>query len=311
VGLKTRLGAILRLIFWVLLSYFCLVFLIPKWQSLQLSDRLTILGAPWLAAASIMMVVYYLYVFGLWLLLLRLLGARPRLSLAFRAFALSQLAKYVPGKIISHGVRAAYTLQANVSPPVVSSSLVWEALLTLGSAAIIALLTLFTQTSMAVHQASRWLVIAFALGSIAFAAVGSTRLLGSGWKRWVGLSQLRTRPVAAVAIFALYLSGWPIYGFGNWLLANSIAPLSASTLLPLTGALAVSWGLGYVSVFAPAGLGVREGVLYLFVLGLMDEGNAMLFVALSRILGFAVEAVLTLVWGFLAVTAIGDGSPEA
>jgi len=309
-GLKTRAAAILKLIFWALLIYFCLVFLIPKWQSLQLSDRLTTLGASWLAAAAILMVVYYIYVFGLWVLLLRQLGARPKLSLAFRAYALSQLAKYMPGKIVSHGVRAAYTLEADVPPPVVSSSLVWEAMLTLGSAAFIALLTLFTQTSMAIHQASRWLVIAFALGSIAFAAVGSTRLLGSGWKRWVGLLQLRSRPLAAAGLFALYLCGWPIFGLCNWLLANSITSLSFSTLLPLTGALAVSWGLGYVSVFAPAGLGVREGVLYLFVLGIMDEGDAILYVALSRVLGFAVEVLLTAVWGLLSVTPIGGVSPE-
>jgi len=50
-----------------------------------------------------------------------------------------------------------------------------------------------------------------------------------------------------------------------------------------------------LSVFTPAGLGVREGLLFLFVRGWMGSASAMLFVVLSRLLAFAVEVVLTLV----------------
>ena len=58
-----------------------------------------------------------------------------------------------------------------------------------------------------------------------------------------------------------------------------------------------------LSVFTPAGLGVREGVLFLFVRGWMGSASAMLFVVLSRLLAFAVEVLLTL------VAALGPPTP--
>ena len=43
-------------------------------------------------------------------------------------------------------------------------------------------------------------------------------------------------------------------------------------------AVSTSWALGFVSVFAPAGLGVREAVLYFFVNNWMEQTDAILFV---------------------------------
>ncbi len=46
----------------IVLLYFCLTFLIPKWQTLRLSDRVASLGPGWLAAAFALTLLQYLVV---------------------------------------------------------------------------------------------------------------------------------------------------------------------------------------------------------------------------------------------------------
>ncbi len=302
VDLKSKLAFALKIVFWVVLIYFCLAFLIPKWRSLELTTRLTALPADWLLGAGLVLLLHYLYLFLLWGLLLRRLGTRPRMPLLFRAYSLSLLAKYVPGKVVAHGVRARFALRMGLPGPAVTSSLVWEALLVLGSAALFGLFGFFGPSLAPLHAAARWLILVFGLCGAGLLAVGASGRAGKRWTRWIGLPQLAGQPVWLLVLFLLYGFSWVTYGLSHWLLANAITPLPLASLLPLAVALAVAWGLGFVSVIAPAGLGIREGVLYLFVAGSLSQGQAILFVTLSRLLSFAVELLLTASWGALSLT---------
>ncbi len=305
--LKSKLGFALKIAFWAVLVYFCLAFLVPKWRSLELTTRLTSLPADWLLAAALVLLSHYLYLFLLWGVLLRRLGARPPMLQLYRAYALSLLAKYMPGKVVAHGVRARLTLQMGLAGPAVSSSLIWEALFVLGSAALFGLLGFFGPTLAPLHEAARWLILIFGLCGAGLLALGASGVVGQRWTRWVGLPQLIGQPLWLVALFLLYGASWLTYGLSHWLLANAITPLPPSAFLPLAVALAVSWGVGFVSIIAPAGLGIREGVLYLFVAGSLPEGQAILFVTLSRLLGFGVELVLTVSWSALSLTGLTPG----
>ncbi len=60
-----------------------------------------------------------------------------------------------------------------------------------------------------------------------------------------------------------------------------------------------------MSIFAPAGLGVREAVLYFFVNNWMDQADVILFVTLSRLLMFSVELFLTA--GFVLYSKFAHG----
>ena len=50
-------------------------------------------------------------------------------------------------------------------------------------------------------------------------------------------------------------------GVGFYLFVTSVYPVMPDYILFLTGALAVSSMLGLMAIFAPSGLGVREGAL--------------------------------------------------
>src|SRR3546814_290966 len=56
-----------------------------------------------------------------------------------------------------------------------------------------------------------------------------------------------------------------LVGFGLWIVASVLVPGTAISPILLTGAFASSWLIGFVTPGAPAGFGVREVVLSLWL----------------------------------------------
>jgi uncharacterized membrane protein YbhN (UPF0104 family) len=69
----------------------------------------------------------------------------------------------------------------------------------------------------------------------------------------------------AIEIFFLLLIACFLSGLGIWLFANAIIPTGISLWISLSAVLAVAAIIGFLAVFAPGGLGVREGVVALFL----------------------------------------------
>jgi len=94
---------------------------------------------------------------------------------------------------------------------------------------------------------------------------------------------------------ACYTANWLILGFGIYILAGSLIPeLGSLDVVTVSGFYALSVIAGFFAVFAPGGIGVREGI---FVLALHPYTSAMnaVFVALT----------IRLVLSIAELTAIG------
>ena len=105
-----------------------------------------------------------------------------------------------------------------------------------------------------------------------------------------------------VWVLCLCILGWLIGGFGFYLFIHSVFPVSSQHIPFLTGALAFSTTLGLIALFAPSGLGVREGILVYLLSYLMPGGVAVILSVLTRIWGTLIEIGLTGVvylWGQL------------
>jgi uncharacterized membrane protein YbhN (UPF0104 family) len=76
---------------------------------------------------------------------------------------------------------------------------------------------------------------------------------------------------------------WLIGGIGFYLFVDSVYPVAPQYILFLTGALAISSTLGLIAIFAPSGLGVREGVLVYLLLFMMPPPIAVIISILTRI----------------------------
>jgi hypothetical protein len=80
------------------------------------------------------------------------------------------------------------------------------------------------------------------------------------------------------------LASWVPYGLQVWLLAVRLgAPPGRAVVLSI-GGFAFAWSVGFVAVFVPAGVGVRE-VLLVAVLGtVLSTGDATAIALVSRLL---------------------------
>jgi uncharacterized membrane protein YbhN (UPF0104 family) len=76
---------------------------------------------------------------------------------------------------------------------------------------------------------------------------------------------------------------WVIGGVGFYLFVDSVYPVAPPYILFLTGALAISSTLGLIAIFAPSGLGVREGALVYLLLLMMPAPVAVIISILTRI----------------------------
>ncbi len=69
----------------------------------------------------------------------------------------------------------------------------------------------------------------------------------------------------AVEIFLLFGGCWFVFGLGFWLFMNSLVATGFGLYLDLTAIHTAAMVIGFLSLFAPGGIGVREGVLVLFL----------------------------------------------
>lgn len=288
-----RFMRVLRIAFWCALAVATIAYVVPRLGEWQVVSGIEGLHPAWLALAGAVLAVHYGLVFTLWTLLLRTLGCGLRTSAAFRAFCLSLLPKYVPGKVVSAGLRARLATEAGAPLLTVSTSLVLEMALGIGSAGVVALLGLALGIPPSLARAARWLAIVLGVGALAFIGVFLAPLPASRWKQHIGPHLTPATALRLAALLVLYSAGWGVSALSHWALARAIEPLPFRAVVPLGTALAISWGVGALSLFAPAGLGVKDGVLYLSVRGLLGDRNALVFAALSRLLSVTVEAAIT------------------
>lgn len=265
----------------------------PHWVALRASgDSLDLW---WVAAGLAALTVHYAIAFVIWRLCLRGAGAAPSHRQALDTWVPSLLARYVPGKVWSHGVRVALARRAGLTMPDVTAAVGWEILVAVAGTGIVALV--MVERTM-LDRRIRMGVFALALACLAVLALAqmmASRGRAHPWLARIGLRQ----PLAVSTLAALgtaQLLAWIVYGVAHWCLARGIAPLPLSDLRSVTGAVALAWIGGYLSFFTPAGLGVREGLLTLLLAPVLGAGPVLMLAGLSRLGAIALEVALFVGW---------------
>ena len=302
---KQILTTLIKVTFLGFLLYFCLQYFIPRWDSLQLSHRLGSLSWPWITAAAVFTLAYYVLGFSIWIIFLHNLGSNPNLYMTARAYVCALLPKYIPGNVAAHGLRTHLAAQAGVPVMISMKSFVLEATFALGTATAVSVPGALYYRPEIMDRLFNWLIAAVVLVLITIVAATRFQL-----KKISELGLLTPHRIRGYfKVFLLYLVVWFVSGVAHWCLANALSDYSVSNLPQLIVAVSASWALGFISIFAPAGLGVREAVLYFFVKSWMQQADIILFLTLSRLLMFSVEVFLTI--GFLLYRKIAHRAEMA
>jgi len=232
-------------------------------------------------------------------------GERLSWREAARIWFVSNLGKYVPGKVWQIGAMGVLAQQAGVSPvAAVGSSLVVN-LVNIVAACVVVLVA----GTQVVALAGRWFVPLVVVASVAAVATPwiLPKLLRLA-RRITGreLPDPKVPPSAILVALVGCVTAWALYGFAFRLLAVSLFGHAAGNTSSYIAVFTFSYLIGYLWLPAPGGLGAREEVLQnaLALFALEAGAAAILLVLASRLWLTVLEALPGLV-----LIALGRARP--
>ena len=204
-----------------------------------------------------------------WWYILRSFGVSVARIWAVRTFAVSQLAKYVPGNLLHLAARQGLGIAAGLPAGMLAKSLLWEIIILSVTAAVFGLLTL------TLLWRDGLLVFVLIFVSAMFLLIVSIR-------RWFGV-ELEKALVYHAGFLLLYGIGF----VGTLGIVAGKESMVADLLLVYMGAYLVAWLAGFLTPGAPAGAGIREVALMYLLGGSVPEADLLLAVAMSRVITIA------------------------
>jgi hypothetical protein len=274
----------------------------------------TWIPGPWLLTlASVLLLAAYFMSAALWGRIVVDLGG-PSLAMrdAVRIFMIANLGRYLPGKVWQIAGLAALAKGKGVAPATSAGAAVLGqgvAVVAAGAVGIAALLA-------GPADYRPWGVVGLA-GVILLAALLAAPRVSEGLvNAWFRLARTDARPELQGAHtfrwLVLYTLNWALYAAAFWVLALSLG-FGEGSPLPVASAFAAAYVLGYVMIFAPAGLGPREGFLIVFLTPHIGAAHSGVIAIVARIWTTLVEIVPAAVFwiGHITGRSQRDGTTEA
>lgn len=299
------------------------VFFVQQARSALSGNDLTALLRPGtLAAIGALGVLYALAVPSTalaWARILARLGTPMRFVTTVSILAASQFGKYLPGNVAQHVGRVVMARSKGLDVPGAVLSMVYETLLLLIACVHVSALTLLWNTPEALKGTALdtrrgEVLAAVSLGALAgmFLVPRVARIIAH--RRGVAEQRASASSLdwrTALGCYALYLANFALVGAGLALVASTLAPgqASISDMVFLAGAYAGSWILGFLAPGAPAGLGIREAVLVVWLGSLYGPAHAVALAIALRI-ATTLGDLINFLWGSFSY-ARSPGVPGA
>ncbi len=261
-----------------------------NWGQIRGSLDLVTLDVAGLAAAAAIILGTYALLISAWRIVLLGWGERLAWPAAARIWCLSNLARYIPGRVWQIAGMAAMARQSGVSPWAAAGSAIVVQLLAVATGALV--------TGVLAVRTGYPLLIA-ACGVLALAGVATlasapaTRFVARTLTRLTG-REFRLEPVGKGALAtsaAVTTTAWIAYGVSLYYLAQGLLGEPRLPLGLAIGAFAASYLVGYLLIFLPAGIGARESTIYLLLQGPLGPGAATVVMIGSRLLMTATEII--------------------
>ncbi len=214
-----------------------------------------------------------------------------------KIFLYSWVGRYVPGKVAYVVGRFVLGRTVGVSGPVLVGSIAYENVLLMMTGAAFATLTLLPILAIESESVLPYLALPFV--AVGGAVVLHPRVLG--WVIRLGARLLGRElpeeswllsPGRMARLTALFLIAHLVNGVGFYLLVISVTSYSPRYLPFAAGAFALAGIVGLISVFAPAGIGVREGVLVAILQTTMPLELAVFISVAARLWSTIIDVVL-------------------
>ncbi|MDF1502625.1 lysylphosphatidylglycerol synthase domain-containing protein [Roseisolibacter sp. H3M3-2] len=256
----------------------------------RVEARASSLDPSWglVALSTLLVLATYALLIHAWRSLVAAWGAPLGFRDAARIWTVSNLGRYLPGKVWSIAAMGLMSRQAGVPAGAASGAAVAGTLVNIAAGFAVLLLT-GLPVLRSLTAGSESLAVAVA-GAITVGLLALPFLLGPLMRRAARLLgrdvpvREAPRPVLWLVVLA-NVAAWVGYGLAFGVLARALLPGSAGNWLGYVAVFTGSYLAGYLVLFAPGGIGFREiaMVTALTGLGLTSTVDAWLLAAASRL----------------------------
>ncbi len=258
----------------------------------------------WLAFSIIVHVVALAGMALVWSLIIKGFGHRLSLAQAFKIAYIANLGRYIPGKIWPVLGMMYLAKKVGVKQEEAMASWGIAQLFAIPSSLIVAVVAVALHPTMITGQLGSLLTTGLYLiaGVIVLLSLAMVVLPNRSLALFNVLLKVIKRPPivfrlgvsTAIQIYIGYAICWGLFGAGFWLLLRAITADPATPFAVGVGAFVLAYQIGYLAIFAPGGLGVREFVLTAILtpyLGGIAVGTAVA----ARIWNMVAEIIVALV----------------
>ena len=257
--------------------------------------RFTSLSPDWtlIAASTVIVLDTYLLLIDAWRRIVTGAGERLRFRDAARIWFVSNLGKYVPGKVWSIAAMTVLARKVDVAPAVAAGSSVLTQLVSIAAGIAVVLVAGAGTVDRPAQALVAGLALVALLAAIPLALPASGRLV----TRLTG-KPVTVPPITAASVWwatARTVVAWIAYGIAFKLFTRGVIGSAAGGTLSYIAVFAASYIIGFLALFAPGGAVVRESAMVggLIKLGLAGHADALAIAVASRL--------------WLTVTELGPG----
>jgi uncharacterized membrane protein YbhN (UPF0104 family) len=282
--------------------------LIENWSSIPF-DQLHF--NIWLLILSFLFLIpHFLSYSKSWQVIMRTLGHPISFWQSFWMIATTQIAKYLPGRVWYMVGRVYVGKKEELDEQSLAVSMILETCLLIASIGSIFLISAFIAGNFDFIS-----LLVYSIPLIVALVILVPRILQ--WIINIGLRILKKprKDLKLTYLKNLRLSFWffilwfaQIIGF--YFLINAIYYIPLSRIPNLAAAYALSWLIGYIVIFAPGGLGVREGTMTFLLSSVLPTPLAIVISFITRI-WITLFEVLVFFIGLIIMKVLGKKNKDA
>jgi len=260
--------------------------LIRNWADLRSQPLEWRVQPGWLLVSALLVWLMYALLIVAWRTMLAGWGQRLDGWTSARIWTVSSLGKYLPGKVWAVAGMALMAQRAGIAPWAATGSAVVLQVLAIGTGAAVAGLTGRAAIE-AAHRGSGVVLGLLVAGAVAGVALLLWPPLLRRLLRFAAPdAEARGAPAVAGIVVGIVANAvaWVGYGAALWVLSRGLLPGVDLGLGLAIAVFTASYLAGFLALFAPGGLGVREGLFILMLQGPLGIGPATALALASRLL---------------------------
>ena len=295
---RTILSRILQTLLIAVILYFFAPTFIDSFKQFHFSDWH--INYPLLIASLLLMQVFLYWQSAIWATIIGFFGKKISWNKAFKIAYLSQLGRYLPGRIWQLFGMIYLAGKQGIRKEEATVSFVLSQIFTTPPGLVIVLVYLFMIVSS--EKYDHYAAFAWA-GGIIVVAFGVIFFLPALFKKMINLATriLRQPQVefalekkVGIKVLFFYFLTWNLYGVAfHWFLL-SILPGYHFNLIEIIGAWTLAYLVGYWTIILPGGIGAREAALVVLLAPIIGKEHAGVVVIGARIWTMIGELICTL-----------------